>query len=605
MSPQSVRYGMRVVFRIDDPATDASGPGTSDEPPGPGAVSPGGLRAPESAGTGDSGARRPRVRGRHRRRAEAVEPTYNPLDYDPRVDRKARERRRIRRIALLTVVALAAMGIVVMASRITSPYDHTDLTDLRSATSLTVEQGRDLRAGLPITLNDEQITHLTLALEDLDSLDVTQMATLAYRTSTAPALADALQLVSHPRVDTGGAKLPARVRDLLEGSASVPAQPYPGAGVVDIPRLDEYSALAGILARGTTGLRTGTDVDRGLIASAAGIAAAAGSGAQLGGNAPFHRIDPADITTTIGSMLDVTSDDLQAVHDAVLGTGMPAGYNRDVAITALLTHDWGSHPEPMRNLFGWIGGDHETAIAGETANALAHLIADRYDAFVDIRAGGLPTAAIDPFVARSMAETLRPYLSALAGDGRAAVQNIAMFSGSEEYANFLAVLGSQPDARRVLNNALVDAAEGLARDFGSNPQAPITANGTVIGRLTTAMYRGTQLAAERFDGRTEPVSRDEINAIVESDIGPRSSGRTTDLYLAWGLLQSRPELAREPTLAAHLRPGQTNQLSWEQVDVIGFAVQRWAGAHGIPLDQFTAGITDGRQPGLWSTDGGR
>lgn len=512
-----------------------------------------------------------------------------------------RDRTHIRRIAIVTASALAVMGLAVMGLRADGPLDTLDLSQLHVATTLSPEQGRDLRAGLPITLDADQTEHISLALDDISALSVEQIYALGERSAATPAIADALQLISHPLVDDGGLQLPATINDLLTVPATVPAEPAPAATSIDIPRFDDYGALATILAAGSTGLRTGTDVDRGLIAGAASIARAAAITPELGGDTPYRRLAQPQVTATIGAMLDVTSDDLTAVHDALIGANMPAFYQRDASMIALLTHNWSDRPDSMRNLLGWIGGDYRTPLAGQSANALAHLIADRYDAFVTMRSPTGPTSAIDPQVARSIAEALRPYLSAFAGDIRSQTSDIVMFAGSEQYANFLAVLGSQPDARRVLNNALIDATEVLAGDFGANPHPPVTANGTIIGRLITAVHRGTQLAGERFDGRSEALSADEVIAVVESDVGARASGRTTDLFIAQGLLQSRPELAAEPTLAAHLRPGQRNQLSWEQVDVIGFAMQRWARAHGVPLDEFTAGITDGRQPGIWST----
>lgn len=635
---RSVGYGVRVVSRIDAPATDRSrtsdvhvapvsdetdaarhlpaseagapaastvsaDPLTTETPVGTTAATsatgarPGPLRTPRLS-------RPPAPRIWRRLRREPGD-AYNPLDYDPRIDSRERERVRIRRIAIVTVSALVLMGLAIVGARSTSPLDRLDLSDLRAATTLTTEQGRDLRAGIPIALSADQTEHIALAFQDMATLSVEQIAAVGDRTGTTAAIADAIQLVGHPMVDTGDARLPATIDDLLTASATVPAVPAPGLPSIDIPRFDDYGALAAILARGTTGLRTGTDVDRGLIAGAASIALAAAASTELGSDTPYRRLLPAEVTATIGALLDVTSDDLTAVHDAIVGTNMPGFYERDASMIALLSHDWADHPDSMRNLIGWVGGDYRTPLAGQTANALAHLIADRHDAFVRFRPDLGPTAALDPRVARSIAETLRPYLSALAGDRRTPTTDVVMFTGSEQYANFLAVLGAQPDARRVLNNALIDATESLAGDFGANPYTPVTANGTIIGRLTTAMYRGTQLAAERYDGRDEPVSFDDVAAVVESDIGQRASGRTADLFIARGLLYSRPELALEPTLAAHLRPGQRNQLSWEQVDVIGFAMQRWARAHGVPFDQFSAGIIDGRRPGLWSSTGGR
>lgn len=610
---RSVGYGVRVVFRIDDPATarsrgsdvraapvsDESRPtpagGMSEVPPipfeptplqstpyEPGAVDASGQGAggTEAGGTGTGGA------GEH----DPGDATDDSTDHV-----------HIRRIALATVSALVLMGLAIMGARSTSPLDRLDLSGLPAATALTIEQGRDLRAGIPIALDPAQAQHLALTLQDMSTLSVEQIAAAGARTGTTPAIADALQLVGNPLVDTGDVRLPATINDLLTAPATVPTEPRPGPAVVDIPRFDDYGALAGILAQGASGLRSGTDVDRGLIAGAASIARAAGVGAHLGSDTPYRRLPASEVTATIEAMLDVTSDDLTAVHDAVVGVNMPGFYQRDASMIALLGHPWGDRNDSIRNLLGWVGGDYRTPQAGRTANALAHLLADRYDAFATVGPGGGPTPAIDPPTSRALAEALRPYLSALAGDPYTATSGIVMFSGSEQYANFLAVLDAQPDTRRVLNNYLIDTTEALARDFGANPHTPVTANGTIIGRLTTAMYRGTQLAADRFDSQDAPVSYDEVVAVVESDIGQRASGRTTDLFIAQGLLHSRPDLAREPTLAAHLRPGQRNQLSWEQVDVVGFAVQRWARANGVPLDQFTAGIIDGRQPGLWST----
>ncbi|MCX4095501.1 hypothetical protein [Nocardia sp. alder85J] len=373
-----------------------------------------------------------------------------------------------------------------------------------AAAALRPDQLAALRRGDGVELPAPQFGYLRGLLRAQDDRTVPEIAGLgaalpagaAVRVRTA--LADALQLASNPRIrgdgDRGGmAQLPERVRDLLVDD---PRHSSLGGDWVDE---QSFATLCDLVGRGDPALRSGSDLDRGILKQTADILRIADA----------HHDDPwfRHVDTTADRLLGVVAGDHRAISDFLTGHGMAAAFPPGARhgtgdqVFALLGHRWPATSHRVEALFRWIGadaGDPDPAVgglAGRTADGLAHLLTRNADQL----AANLPghgTAGlgrINPGLTRTLAEAMRPYLGNFAGAPDSVLLNHSAHAVDTvgTLSKLFAVLDSDPQAARVVNTAGSQWADHLAYQAGRHPElAPSL--GLRCGQLGRAMNDGFQ-----------------------------------------------------------------------------------------------------------------
>lgn len=364
-----------------------------------------------------------------------------------------------------------------------------------------------------------------------------------------------------PFVTGGLNQLPAPVRDVLSGQAaskaSISNDPYGqhGTRMIDVTRLDsfdDFNKLMSVLehrsqdtgpgAYGSESVQLGSDVGRALIARASEIAA--GDDYERYVTDDNNTIAHSSVERLLDRMLGVAGSDHIAVHDAVVGTrggsdssmpvvhslgGEERPYDASLAMKDLLQFDWtdeaGRDHDGINRLFNWMPEVASTpdgvsaermadgVRSGQIASELARIIAENKNDFADMNGGSASLGEVNPELTRTLARAVSPYLAELAEVDPTLfdTRGVTALGEANQFKSLFQVLGSDPDAGRVMNTSAMLQAKVLEQAFGADPTR--TDLGEIVGRLHGGMTAGMNamldedVADRRFDAARDYALR--------------------------------------------------------------------------------------------------
>lgn len=440
------------------------------------------------------------------------------------------------------------------------------LARLEAASDLTPQQLEELSAGRPVTLSRGQFDYLSAMMRSLDGVPVEQLAAFGDSADDPDAartnLVDAMQIISNPAVTAGEVDvwgpdsvprggldhLPADVRSLLvddpttewtrrvtdDGGVFLPDGSHFESGH-HVPRLNDFTSFTDMVASGSEELRSGTDIDRALIDQAAAISAV---GNVEGFTDPSgYTSDTGAIDSTLSSMLEVASTDNTAVTDAITGTDMPGDYDRDSALTAVLTRDWGENATGAQAMIDTVRThadlpENPTAAdvlrweqSAASASALGHFMSENKPDLVNIpHQGNTPIGELNPGITVSLAEAVSPYLDGFidAPSDFSPRPDVDYFTNRTDMANMFSVLNTNPDAAIAVNTAGIHTIDEFVRRFGEDPLSPTaTAWGERAGILAGAMDMGAEMQYQESmaDAHGEAIAEFEHRGYVSHSLG--------------------------------------------------------------------------------------
>jgi hypothetical protein len=364
-----------------------------------------------------------------------------------------------------------------------------------------------------------------------------------------------------PFVTGGMSELPAPIRDVLSGQAaskaSISNDPYGqhGTRMIDVTRLDsfdDFNKLMSVLehrsqdsgpgAYGSESVQLGSDVDRALIARASEIAA--GDDNERYVTDDNNTIAHSSVERLLDRMLGVAGSDHIAVHDAVVGTtggsdssmpvvhslgGEERPYDASLAMKDLFQFDWtdeaGRDHDGINRLFNWMPDVASTpdgvsaermadgVRSGQIASELARIIAENKNDFADMNGGSASLGEVNPELTRTLARAISPYLAELAEVDPTLfdTRGVTALGEANQFKSLFQILGSDPDAGRVMNTSAMFQAKVLEQAFGADPTR--TDLGEIVGRLHGGMTAGMNamldedVADRRFDAARDYALR--------------------------------------------------------------------------------------------------
>ncbi|GAC66987.1 TPR repeat region-containing protein [Gordonia soli] len=391
-----------------------------------------------------------------------------------------------------------------------------ELTSLRVATSLNQDQLTALQHGKPATMSQGEYDFLRTLMNDLGTSDVTEIAKMGVgdqSEAVKTSLANGFQIMGMPGMttaagDRGGMHtLPTSVRSLLTENLvgrrfdrmvvvapGVPGRPEHG---VAVKRIDELTALSGLLDKSDHDYRVGSDVNRGLLKQASEIAAqTAEPGARISDSSEVLGAKGGNANTILGKVFGVAGADKIAVHDFLTGTNMNVTcsdggrYVADTHIDGIMGHAWGTEKQSIDDLFSWTRDDALSPnhfLAGQahaSANALAHYFGDGSNVSI-----GQEVGVKSPHLAQTLSTALSPYLGGFSGAVGPGIPTLGADSlTAGELHNLFQAMDSDPHAAAIFNHAGSQWQNHLAYQYGMNPDNPSI--GRAAGLIHHAMETG-------------------------------------------------------------------------------------------------------------------
>lgn len=420
------------------------------------------------------------------------------------------------------------------------------LTRLRAATHITDEQLAALREGRRANIPQGQFEYLRALMDGLDGVSLTEMRKMD---ASAPGvLGDALRLISMPNLRTEGGSqggmdlLPASVRSLLQEDPTVD-EFLSGESPVAIqrfavPRLEDFGALNAILRTGNQSLRTGADIDRGLLKQASEISRLFGPDMPLDAYGDVQKpLGLNEIQRTVNDMLVNAGGDHQAVTSFLTGEGMngtvtPGNtYDADAHMLNLLKAQWNPGDPGMRAAFDWTGSaaddpGYEGVLGGRATEALAQQLIRHHDELAYIGPPGAEQATEsfgtrNPELAQMFAKNMVPYLGNFADLPPELLinQTAGPLGYTSELSALMGVLGTDPVAADVLTKGTAAWDNYLAYEYGRNPDSDL---GTYAGQLSEAVTQGlddSKAIISKNDDWSETIRLDEQTNNINRTIG--------------------------------------------------------------------------------------
>ncbi|MBA4025409.1 MAG: hypothetical protein C0482_23895 [Gordonia sp.] len=420
-----------------------------------------------------------------------------------------------------------------------------------AATTLTPEQQQALDRGDPVVLPQGQFDYLNEVMRYLDGRSVDDIALMGEQwpgprgDAISAGLGNGMRIVSTEGVRTGGASpdrggmdmLPSGVRTLLQDNpVKIWEKPIPGSkggklSGAEVPRLNEFQALSGILDHADPGMTNGSFLDKGLIKQAAEIASVDegyGRESQVGS----FTADKYPVNEVASHMLSLASSDQTAVHDALTGVNMDATcnyggqYSADTHIAGLLQHDWAGNEQGMTDLLGAIDNDSTSANpwanlqAGESANALAHYIAANDESLMNIDGAPRSIGEVNPEITKALATTLDNYIPSMAGadQGLTGTSGFSSFGKGDEMRDLFKVIDTNDEAAAYFNQAAYSSVAGMEANIGRDGGEDSLEQATWAGRISFAAQGGMDdmLEAEYQD---EQAQKDAFGTIYDLTLG--------------------------------------------------------------------------------------
>ncbi|WP_067565322.1 TPR repeat region-containing protein [Nocardia acidivorans] len=417
---------------------------------------------------------------------------------------------------------------------------------LQLATQLTQQQLDELLAGEQVHLPQGQFDYLRGLMRSMDTMSVTDIKNLGdtlpadQQTIVRAGVADALQIMSNPQIDTAGnlggeqkivgdtggmGLLPTQVRTLLTEKPYKSLNPARGGGaggVIEVPRMGDFNALTDLLGKGNTSLAQGADIDRGLLKQ----------GAEIAGSNVKNIQGPWGSTETPSSladkMLSRAGIDHLAVHDLLTGGAkLPDGthrmdvtvaqggkYDPDSHIGNLLNHNWEGRDAGIATVVTTAGEFATSPIgaqrvdAGESAYALASYMSKHEDELLHINSfeGRQEIGIANPALTQALASTLSPYIPDMVSINPDLLHTSGFthdFS-PQSVKNIFAVIDSDPIAAKQFNASAYAAVSQLNQQFGTTDAH----NYQLVewaGKIDAAARDGMQLELDtrKLDGKQQ------------------------------------------------------------------------------------------------------
>lgn len=255
-----------------------------------------------------------------------------------------------------------------------------------------------------------------------------------------------------------------------------------------------------MVSKGDKSLAHGTDLDRGMLKQTSEILGRMDENKSGGLEFNGELVPRKEIDDHLDGILGNFSGDHQAVHDFV--TGDPAmgatiaeggQYNATDHVMDVLQHSWGDR-QGAGQMFEWLGGpEANTPQAGDTANTLAHILADKNDVLAPTGTEVKSIGEASPQLTQSLTKGLSPYLGNFAGldnqpPGVLTNQGHYAFGDVKDLSHLFKTLDTDPGAAQIINGAGSQWVDHLAYENGANPQGP--ALGNSAGLLSHAMHDG-------------------------------------------------------------------------------------------------------------------
>ncbi|MDL9947143.1 hypothetical protein QSJ19_16435 [Gordonia sp. ABSL11-1] len=383
---------------------------------------------------------------------------------------------------------------------------------LRAATTLTPQQLEELREGRPAFMSQGQFDYLKSLMGEFDGVSLQEMKDIDERNPGA--LGDALRLMSIPNVHTVGGesggmnRLPVGVQTLLREKA-VRTDTVVANGQLrtftDIPRLDDFKALNGLLGDGNQGLRLGADIDRGLLKQAAEIGGnMSPRGADTNYGNYHHAIDASELRETVDAMFQNGAGDHQAVADFLTGDNMDvtvtAGshYNADDHIWDLMTTKWEPDELGAKSVMSWFGDSagasgHEGVAAGRSMEALSDFIVRHEHQLTKLDLGDDQYTTFgqrNPELAQAIARSAAPYIGNYFGlpDDMLVNHTVGPLGKEGDFASLLSVLGTDGTAGEMMVRSSSAWENHIAHEFGDDPRQ--SGLGVAAGQMHRAVEAG-------------------------------------------------------------------------------------------------------------------
>lgn len=297
----------------------------------------------------------------------------------------------------------------------------------------------------------------------------------------------------------------------------------------------------------------------------------------------------------LADVVQVGGSDHLSVHDLATNPSTSDGF-----LHAMTQERWGDDSAKIGDAFRWTHDDTGNPIAGETANAVGHYIADpaHADALKNMPGGGT-FGEVNGGLAKAMADGVNPYLAQFAGahpESGFDSPGIQHFDSADQMKNLFSVFDQNHDSAISINGAANAEYERLLADAGTHGMQGNELQ--VAGRLAHSMTEGATdanlfdqekarwEAAEKADGQKnmvenslkalgmipgfgESVSAIELAAKLTQPPGPSpllihgdefahklvdsvgASANATDYQatILKGLIARDPSIAADPALA--------------------------------------------------------
>jgi hypothetical protein len=387
-----------------------------------------------------------------------------------------------------------------------------DIALLQQA-QLTPDQLTALHNGQPVNIPKGQYDFLNSLMRKMDGMSAQDIDKLGdslaggQKDQFKGNLANAFRIMSNPQVHAAAAdgtgvasehgrlgELPDQIQKLL---TEKPANQGTKLEWINDPQ--GLKALNNIMGYGDRSIQ-GCDINRAIIKQAAEIA---------DGNKDANIGEKSDINKILNTMLTNAGDDKTAVHDAMTGQNMDVTcdhgghYDADSHVVALLNRKWGKDDSGINHMFNFLSEDaasdkaHLNTQAGETANAVAHTIANHPDIFADAKS---PMGSTNPNLTNTLAKGMAPYLANFVNAPEDMRVNHAHFdpfprAGEEghlqngDLAYLFSALDSDPRAADIINTNGQRWSDYLAYQAGAD-SSHAGSLGATVAHLNRAMASG-------------------------------------------------------------------------------------------------------------------
>jgi hypothetical protein len=226
--------------------------------------------------------------------------------------------------------------------------------------------------------------------------------------------------------------------------------------------------------------------------AAADAAHRATSGDSISGPTLSSDHHGPDLQGALAGVVQFAGNDHVGVHD--LSTN-PA--TRESFLHGMTAERWGENSSAVGDAFRWTGNDPHNPIASETANSVAHYLADNKHDLQHMPGGGF-FGEVNGGLLQAMADGTAPYLAQLAGAGPGTgftAAGIETFDKESDMSSLFSVFDQDHNAGTVANNAALQQKfylEMTAAERGEVPGNSVE----VASRLSDAMANGAVDAKE-------------------------------------------------------------------------------------------------------------